>query len=347
MSTTPTGVAHELTDGDPDINDAAQSFFKNFTQQPDAEEPSEGEEKKQKQPPTDEEPEDKSADESPDDEAKDEEAEGEAETEEQPDAKKYADGDDIYVKIKVNDEELEVPVKDLKRLYGQEAALTKRSQEVAEHRKNTEAEMAKATTALSMMLKRAQERAAPYEKIDFLMAAKELSAEELTGLRQAAQQAFDEKKFFETELNGFMQHVQGEQQKVTREAAQKAIATLKDPASPYHIEDWGDKVYGEIRDFAVKNGLDRKVVDALTDAPVFKLLQQAMLYQKGSQKVVTTKKVDKTPKKIVKSSKTPDPKAGTPDKLKQAASQLRRSGNPEDAAELFMARWADKQGSDE
>src|SRR5574337_877989 len=62
------------------------------------------------------------------------EEDGEDEDPEASKAKKDA-GDDVIVKIKVGDKEHEVPVKDLKRLYGQEASLTRKSQEVAAQRK--------------------------------------------------------------------------------------------------------------------------------------------------------------------------------------------------------------------
>src|SRR5271166_5311278 len=67
-----------------------------------------------------------------DEDAQDEPSEeAEEETEEKPKSKKYADDSDTYVKVKVGEEEHEVAVKDLKRLWGQEASLTKKSQEVA------------------------------------------------------------------------------------------------------------------------------------------------------------------------------------------------------------------------
>jgi hypothetical protein len=71
--------------------------------------------------------------------------------------KAFAD-DGAYVKLKVDGEEKEVPVKDLTRLYGQEAALTRKSQEVAEQRKQAEAESQKHVSALQVLLTRAQEK---------------------------------------------------------------------------------------------------------------------------------------------------------------------------------------------
>jgi hypothetical protein len=335
MTSTPNKGEAYQSEADQDIVSAADAFYKQFVPE-DAKKPSD--DKSQNTTPQDDEPKKKPSDESPEDE---DEGKSDETTEKDDDEKTstYVEDEGSLVKLKVGDEEHEVPVKDLKRLWGQEAALTKRSQEVAEQRKSAEMELAKATTALNAMLKRAQDRAAPFEKIDFLMAAKHLSDEELTQLRESAKAAFDEKKFFETELNGFTQYVQTKQEEAHVQAAEKALEQINDPASPYHIEEWNDKLYDNLREFGVANGLPSQVMDQLTDAPVFKLLHQAMMFQRGSKKVVETKKQDKTPKKIIKTSHTPDPKHSQDDKLKKATIRLRKTGNPDDAAELFMAQW--------
>jgi hypothetical protein len=46
-------------------------------------------------------------------------------------------------------------------------------------------------------------------------------------------------------------------------------------------------------------------VNTLTDPAAIKMMHMAMLYAKGASKVVTTQKVNKTPKKIVKTSNSP------------------------------------------
>src|SRR5262245_23738397 len=82
--------------------------------------------------PTDEDAEEPSED--------DEESEGgeddenDADEDDKPKRKFADDSDETYVKVKEGDTEHEVKVSDLKRLFGQEAALTRRSQEVAAER---------------------------------------------------------------------------------------------------------------------------------------------------------------------------------------------------------------------
>jgi hypothetical protein len=92
------------------------------------------------------------------------------------------------VKVVVDDNEHEVPVKDLQRLFGQEAALTRKSQETAEVRKAADAEQAKAVAVLDVMLKNAKAAAAPFEQIDFLALSRDpnVSNEELAYIREQA-----------------------------------------------------------------------------------------------------------------------------------------------------------------
>jgi hypothetical protein len=86
----------------------------------------------------DEEASEETPEEETDEDAEEEGQEDDKSEDEDKPSKKYADdNDDTYVKVKVGDKEEEVKVNDLKRLYGQEASLTRKSQEVAEIRKTS------------------------------------------------------------------------------------------------------------------------------------------------------------------------------------------------------------------
>jgi len=261
------------------------------------------------------------------------ETEGEAEAD-----KKYAE-DDVFFKVKVGDEEHEVSSAELKRLYGQEKALTRKSQEVAEVRKTAEAELAKATTALGLLLQRAQERAQPYKNINFLVAAKELGADELKALTDTANAAFEEERFLQNELSQFMGAIQQKQADTHREQVKTALKELTDNSSKSYIDGWGDKVYDEIRAFGVDMGLPSEMVNTISMAPAIKMMHMAMLYQKGQQAVKTVKPVNKSaPKKIVKNTKSPAPVQPSKAKVDKAMEKLARTGHQDDAAAAFLAR---------
>src|SRR5262249_30177638 len=130
----------------------------------------------------------------------------EGETEETKAEKKYADDEGTYVKVKVGEEEHEVAVKDLKRLFGQEASLTKKSQQVAEQTKAAELSQAKSLAALDVMVKRAQEAANPYRNIQWaaLMKDPNIAGEDVQALQEAAKAAFENETFLTGQLDGFM-----------------------------------------------------------------------------------------------------------------------------------------------
>jgi len=256
---------------------------------------------------------------------------------------KYAD-EDTYAKVKVGDEEHAVPLKDLTRLYGQEQALTKKSMEVADQRRKVDAELAVNVAAHSQLLDRAKQRWEPYSKIDFLLAAKELSAEDYTSLRTAAQAAYEDMNFLQNGLNQFVQAAQERQNNSLVEQAKDALKVLAGPVDQGGIEGWNEQKYDSIREFAYSAGLKKEIVDNLVDPVAIKLLNDAMLFRRGQSKVVVTRKVNKTPTKVIKTRQAPNANTGAPDKTKEAsaAKRLRATGSADDAAELFLARWANR-----
>lgn len=288
---------------------------------------------------------DDSDDSADDDKPEDEEEteEGEEETDEAEDKNVIEDDSEAYVKVKVDGEDRTVSVRDLKRLYGQEASLTRKSQEVSKKRKEAEELGATYVAGLTGLLQKAQNKAQPYKQIDFLSAAQQLQPEELNSLRQEAQSALEEEKYLAEELNTFMTNLKNHRQAQLVEMGREAVKELK-----RDIPGWNEKVYNEVRHFAISSGLEADVIDNLVDASALKIIHKAMLYDKGKSGVVTTKKKGKAPKKIIKTSKS-NP-ASTKDLIgnkttaSKALKKLENSGSTDDAAAAFLARW---QTSDE
>ena len=95
--------------------------------------------------------------------------------------------DDAEVEITVDGETHRASVADLKRLYGQEASLTRKSQAVSQQRKQAEDAMQRSDALLQAMLSRAEERFKPYSEVDMLLASKTMDAEDFAALRKEAQ----------------------------------------------------------------------------------------------------------------------------------------------------------------
>lgn len=243
--------------------------------------------------------------------------------------------DDALVEVKVDDEVLKVSVKDLKRLYGQEAALTKKSQQVAAKRKEVEQEGIKTAAILDKMYNKAAERWKPYSEIDMLVASKQLDTESFSALRAEAQAAYEDFRFISEEANAFVQETQAKQQAALKEAAAEAVTVLKEA-----IPNWSTSLYDSIREYAINTGMKPEVVNNLVDPVAIQLIHKARLYDEA-KKIATKKKVN-APKKVIKSTALNTPKGvDSTQKAELAASRLRNTGDTEDAADLFLSRWTD------
>jgi hypothetical protein len=256
--------------------------------------------------------------------------------------------DDHKVKVPVDGEEREFTFGQLKRLAGQEAALTRKSQEVATERKTFETRSAAYLARQSKLLERARARYEPLAKIDLLAASKDpnITQEELVAARNTIQSAYEEVQFLEQDLTAFTTEIQKAQSEDLRAQAQEAIKVLSDPEKG--IEGFNQPLYQEIVSFATDSGLPAEFVNNLVDPAAIKLLNYARLYMKGKTKVQSAKPdKQKAPKRIVKGTASAETTKKTVKtaKAQEPMKRLQKSGSTDDAADAFMARWSD--GSDD
>lgn len=252
-------------------------------------------------------------------------------------APRYIDDEDAVVKVAVNGQELEVSVKDLKRLAGQEASLTHKSMELANRRKEAEEVGAYYAQGLQRLVQMAEEEYAPYANIDFLSAAKDpnISAEELRALREEAQTKYQKYQFLTQELGNYTQNMEQHRAQLMQAQAQATIQELTNPESG--IPGWGPKLYEEVGNYAISRGMSPEVFSAIIDAPSLRVLHDAYRYDKA--KKVATQKKAAAPKSVLKSSATPDSNRFGDDKAKASLSKLRQSGRREDAVSAILAKW--------
>jgi len=275
------------------------------------------------------------------------EAEDEEDDEEEEDDEPQLVSDESLVEISVNGEQQQVSVKELKRLFGQEASLTKKSQDLATQRKAAEQQFAQAQLSYQKLLERAEERYKPYSDIDMLVASRQMDPETFAQFRQDARQAEDDLKFLKEESGSLMSGMQQQNQVAVQAAAQECIKVLEE-----NLPDWGDELYSDIRQYAVQSGLPQEQVDQYTDPSVIMLINKARLYDQSKQAAKTKKAAAKVTKskgsktKVLSSKKSPPTKTDVRTQKRQAAQQKLRSnprygGDIDDIAEALMARWED------
>ena len=243
--------------------------------------------------------------------------------------------DDAMVEVTVKGKTELVSVASLKRLAGQESAITQKSQAIAEQRKSLDDAIGKNHLAFQKMLEKANERWKPYSEVDMLVAAKAMETEDFAALRKEAEEAYNDLKFLEQEADAFYTSVKEQQQAQLQEAAKECVKVLSE-----EIPNWDNKLYNDIRTYAVASGLDAAEVDNYVDPAVIKILNKARLYDEG-KRVATTKKKAATTKKVLRNSKAPaDERQRKNQKIAVTKAKLRSSGQDlDDIANALLSRW--------
>lgn len=252
------------------------------------------------------------------------------EPEEATDAAKVA-SDDALVEYTVDGQTHRVSVKELKRLAGQEASLTRKSQEIANYRQNLEEMHTKNAYVLNALQQKALQRLEPYKDVDLFKASRELDAEDFDALRSEIQAAQADVQFFETEMNNLVDRMRQQQLEDRKRDVPEALKVIRE-----RIPEWNDELYSDLRTFAVAEGMAPKAVNELIDPSAISIIHKAMLYDRA-QKALKSKvtKVATAPKKVLKSEGRGEAKP----KPIAAMERLAKSGSVNDAAQLLLSRW--------
>lgn len=268
-----------------------------------------------------------------------------AEDRKDPEAPRSADDTDVVV-VKVGEEEHQVSVKDLKRLFGQEASLTRKSQETAELQRRLQEQANTYTIGLEKMTEAAKARWGEYENIDYLLAQQNMTPEGFAQLRQDAAKAYQDYKFYNEELAATVQKAQNERVEAMRDAARQCVATLTraptdEAPNAAYIEGWNEGVYRDMRTFALSMGADAQTFDGIVDPVSIKLINMAMKYHQAEQRAKTLKAsatVPTSPKKVPTATERRDMPDAQSSDLAKMQRRLSETGHVDDAADVFLQR---------
>ena len=243
--------------------------------------------------------------------------------------------DDQIVEITVDGKVVQHSVAQLKRLAGQEASLTRKSQETASKRKEADEAINKNHAVFQTLLQKAEEKYKPYSEVDMLLASKTMDADDFALLRKEAQDAGEELRFLREEADKFYSEVQAQNQQALRDAAKQAVEVLKND-----IPEWSDDLYNDIRSYAIEQGMDEVTVNTIVDPTAIKILNKARLFDQGKQ-VATVKKKVAAKKKVLRSTKAPEgERVAKQRRMKQTQERLTKRGSDfEDIADALLARW--------
>lgn len=243
--------------------------------------------------------------------------------------------DNSMVTVKEGDKEHRFKVSDLKRLAGQEASLTRKSQDLSEATTRATNEGEKALAIMGALIAQADATwtTMGYDKVDLNLAAQRLDERAYRQLKSDMEAAHQARVFLRQEGNGLLA-----QQRDNRTAAHtKALETV-DATMAETIPGWTKASRMELTTYAKTQGLPDAVADGLSDPSALKMIRKAMLFDRGTKAVADKVKpaAASTPARTIKPGSTT---TTTPDKAKIAMARLRKSGSDDDAAAAFLARF--------
>jgi len=250
---------------------------------------------------------------------------------------------DLSTTLEVDGEEK--TIEELRSGFLRQKDYTRKTQELAEHRKAVEAkdqeiereraEYAQLLPAMAERIQQAAEQEPDWDTLydtDPVMAAK---AERQWRKEQEARVAQ-------------LQAVQAEQQRMQQIAAQKhqhlqqSYLEQQRHILPDIIPEWRDKKVAateatQIRDFLLGEGFSEQDVSGMSNATLVKLARKAMLYDRGETRANEVKAKPKKPRaKILKSgSRASQPKRTSA--AQEAQNRARKTGRVNDAAAAIKA----------
>ena len=254
------------------------------------------------------------------------------EEEDQPETQRYF--------IKVDGEEQEVTLDELRNGYQRQADYTRKSQALAEQRKAYEAnlqaiqsEREQYSQALQMMVAQQKNELSQYENIDW-KTLKEDDPMEYTEKRLEFQEARDKIARVQQEQQRVAAEQQQRVQQQLSEIMQTEFTKLKE-ALPAYV-DPSSNLKNELRDYGLSLGFSQQDLDSISDHRVVLVLHKAMLQDRAAQGTVRKAKSSKPVPKVVKSG-TPESKTQRSKKAsQQRRERLARTGSTRDATSVFL-----------
>lgn len=299
-------------------NEPSGSEEAEWLEQPDSDEAEEGEE-----------PEESEGDE-PDDESD----EGEESDEDEQQEPVYA--------VKVDGQEIEVPLSELVKGYSRTADYTRKTQELAAFRKQVEAA---AQESVAVRDQYAQ-RLVQLEQYLQQTAPQEPNWEKLRAedpIEFAAQWAEHQRRQqyqqqVQAEREAILQRQQAEQLMQTQQQIEQARQWLTEVAIP----EWKDAEKAKAERAALKAygqqfGYSAEELSQVADPRAVVLLRKAMLYDRMQERKGQIKPVKKTAGPVLKPGAVSKPSTKKSSDLKSAKQRLAKTGSVRDAAELFKS----------
>jgi hypothetical protein len=266
-----------------------------------------------------------------------EEVEEQYEVEEAEVAQETKEVDPVY-RVKVDGEEFEVSLDELRDGYQRQSDYTRKSQSLAEQRKSYEANL-QAVQSERQQYSKVLDNISQYQNLEVSKlnnidwaALKEADPMEYMEKRIELQDAKDKTAQLQAEKNRINQQTQNEYTnhmgKVLEHEALKLREVLPEYSNP------NSTVKQDLRKYALGLGFSEQDINTISDHRVVLVLHKAMLQDQATSGMV--KKVSKKVPRVVKPG-TPESKTQRNQRTSKGKRQrLQKSGHPRDAANVFL-----------
>ena len=273
----------------------------------------------------------------------------EAEPDAGEDTEDYSDddlGDEPRTyRVKVNGEEIEVTEDELLNGYSRQQDYTRKSQELAERRKavealeqEIEAERYQYAELLPKMRQQLEQQLQAEPDWDKLYEQNPIEATKLERQwRKAKQEREAQIKAVEEEQQRLSQIQQRKLQAEMQKQLEAEQARLTQVIPEWKDTNTAQKEAAEIREFLISEGFSEQDVSSIQHAGLVKMARNAMLYERGKQRITeakTGRKAD-SPKQMRPGSKGTQPRKRSD--VEKAQNRLRQSGRVADAANVIKS----------
>jgi len=242
--------------------------------------------------------------------------------------------------IKVDGKDVEVTLDELQAGYSRHADYTRKSQVLAEQRKQAEQELAATQQERQRYLSQLEQfnvesnkKLDEFKAIDWTKLKEEDPTEYMLKRDQFRDIQENQRLAKEEQQNLAYKQQQEHEAKWQQELGrQQEIMVQRLPE--WNDPDKGPKLKQNIKSFAVKKGFTPQEVDTLIDARSVDVLHKAMLYENLLEAKISNKKVKVVPK--VQKPGTPPTKGEiSSDKVKAQRARLRKTGHVNDAKSVI------------
>jgi len=250
--------------------------------------------------------------------------------------------EDLKYTVKVDGEELEVGIDELKNGYQRQADYTRKSQALAEQRKETEQiqsermqleqERQMYANGLQMLQEQQSAKLKPFESVDW------------EALKAEDPYQYMIKKDEYRDAQERVTNIQQQQNLVQQEQAQQAQQARAHFVQQEYsklveaLPEWNDKestVKKDVQEYAKSVGFLPEEINQLADHRSVLIIKKAMEYDKLTTKVAPKKKAVKKVPKVQKSGRGNSKEDVAAEAIKKKRARLQKSGKQHDAASVF------------